>query len=44
MFLVPMGEAIVTTVIQKVVGSNEKKAGAVKKESSVYPGAASWAG
>jgi hypothetical protein len=29
-FLVPMGEAIVTTVIQKVVENNEKKAGVAK--------------
>lgn len=29
-FLVPMGEAIATTVVQKAVESNEKKSGAAK--------------
>lgn len=32
-FLVPMGEAIVTTVVQKVVERNEKKSGAVKDDT-----------
>lgn len=33
-FLVPMGEAIVTTVVQKVVDNKEKKAGETKASKS----------
>lgn len=33
-FLVPMGEAIVTTVVQKVVDNKEKKAGEAKAAKS----------
>jgi hypothetical protein len=34
-FLVPMGEAIVTTAVQKIVESNEKKAGGVSTNHTV---------
>jgi hypothetical protein len=33
-FLVPMGEAIVTTVVQKVVGNREKKVGGEKAQKT----------